>query len=198
MKPFVPWVDTILLNWIQWILLFPILSDSIFVIFITHRLLTLLTPCLTRQLKHSQLEPILWFIWRMWWMHWSLSLAIELLIFLILPTLLAGIIPLPDHTQPKYIWLTLPVWGIGSTQPWKVFLTGQHWNNIIYDSEQTIHLIHLSGWVGTPPLYFDQSQYWILFLYNSMAFKPCWVALGHTLAICLTALLCQLVLAYIW
>ena len=66
MRSFVLWVDTILLNWIQWILLFPILSDSIFVIFITHRLLTLptlLIPFLTRQLRHSQLEPILWFIW---------------------------------------------------------------------------------------------------------------------------------------
>ena len=54
-------------------------------------------------------RPI-WFI--LWWMCWFQSLCIKLPI---LPTLLAGIIHLPDHTQPKYIPITLPVQGIGST-----------------------------------------------------------------------------------
>ena len=128
-----------------------------------------------------------------------------------LPTLLAGIAQLPDHTQPKYIWLTLPVWGIGSTQPWKVFLSMAtlkqddlwFWANNTFDTSEWVGTLPLyfdqSEWVGTPPRYFDQSlPYWILFLYNSMAFKTYWVVLGHTLVVCLTALLCQLVLAYIW
>ena len=44
-------------------------------------------------------------------------------------------------------------------------------------------------------MYFDQSPYWILCNTIQWYFKPCWVVLECILVICLTALLCQLVLA---
>ena len=145
MRLFVLWVDTILLNWIQWILLFPILSDSIFVIFITHRLLTLPTPCLTRQLRHSWLEP----------KNTGSSDECDALIpitlhgdtdFILIPTLLAGIIPLPDHTQPKYIGLeSVPDQGNTETI-WFMILRGSPSCDLSFD-------LNTSEWGHHPVLW---------------------------------------------
>ena len=142
MRSFVLWVDTIFLNWIKWILLFPILSDSIFVIFITHRLvalLTLPTPVLQDNWDIANLNQ---FCGSSDMMCWSLSLY---------------------HGIPTLYWYLTDTFGRNYTSAWpyptKVHLNnfacmrhwlytameqcswpGQHWNNMIYDSEQTIHL----------------------------------------------------------